>query len=112
MTISSTTVKNSYSGDGSTSAFSYTFKIFANSDLQVIIRSSTGAETVKTITTHYTVSGAGDANGGSVTFTSGNIPASGETVVIEELSRKHSRLIISQMIHSLRRVMKRVWIAL
>ena len=82
MTISSTTVKNSYSGDGSTSAFSYTFKIFANSDLQVIIRSSTGAETVKTITTHYTVSGAGDANGGSVTFTSGNIPASGETVVI------------------------------
>ena len=82
MTISSTTVKNSYLGDGSTSAFSYTFKIFANSDLQVIIRSSTGAETVKTITTHYTVSGAGDANGGSVTFTSGNIPASGETVVI------------------------------
>ena len=82
MTISSTTVKNSYSGDGSTSAFSYTFKIFANSDLQVIIRSSTGAETVKTITTHYNVSGAGDANGGSVTFTSGNIPASGETVVI------------------------------
>tara|TARA_R100001591_G_scaffold20692_1_gene29435 strand:- start:204 stop:2120 length:1917 start_codon:yes stop_codon:yes gene_type:complete len=82
MTISSTTVKNSYSGDGSTTAFSYTFKIFANSDLQVIIRSSTGAETVKTITTHYTVSGAGDANGGSVTFTSGNIPASGETVVI------------------------------
>ena len=82
MTISSTTVKNSYSGDGSTSAFSYTFKIFANSDLQVIIRSSTGAETVKTITTHYTVSGAGDANGGSVTFTSENIPASGETVVI------------------------------
>ena len=82
MTISSTTVKNSYSGDGSTSAFSYTFKIFANSDLQVIIRSSTGAETVKTITTHYPVSGAGEANGGSVTFTSGNIPASGETVVI------------------------------
>ena len=82
MTISSTTVKNSYSGDGSTTAFSYTFKIFANSDLQVIIRSSTGAETVKTITTHYNVSGAGDANGGSVTFTSGNIPASGETVVI------------------------------
>ena len=82
MTISSTTVKNSYSGDGSTAAFNYTFKIFADSDLQVIIRSSTGVETVKTITTHYTVSGAGDANGGSVTFTSGNIPASGETVVL------------------------------
>ena len=82
MTISSTTVKNSYSGNSSTTAFAYTFKIFADTDLQVIIRSSTGAETVKTLTTHYTVSGAGDASGGNVTFTSGNIPASGETVVI------------------------------
>ena len=82
MTISSTTVKNSYSGNGSTTAFAYTFKIFANTDLQVIIRSSTGIETVKTLTTHYTVSGVGDASGGNVTFTSGNTPASGETVVI------------------------------
>lgn len=82
MTVSSTTVKNSYSGNGSTTSFNYTFKIFANSDLQVIIRSSTGTETTKTITTHYTVSGAGNTNGGSVTFTSGNIPANGETVVL------------------------------
>ena len=82
MTISSTTVKNSYSGNGSTTAFAYTFKIFANTDLQVIIRSSTGTETVKTLTTHYTVSGVGDASGGNVTFTTGNTPASGETVVI------------------------------
>ncbi len=82
MTISSTTVKNSYSGDGSTASFNYTFKIFANSDLQVIIRDANATETVKTITTHYTVSGAGNANGGSITFTSGNIPVSGETVVL------------------------------
>jgi len=83
MTVSSTTVKNSYSGNGSTTQFAYTFKIFADSDLEVIIRTdSTGAETVKTLTTHYTVAGAGDASGGSITFTSGNIPASGETVVI------------------------------
>ena len=52
MTISSTTVKNSYSGNGSTTAFAYTFKIFANTDLQVIIRSSTGTETVKTLTNY------------------------------------------------------------
>jgi len=82
MTISSTTVKNSYSGDGSTTTFNYTFKIFADSDLQVIIRSSTATETVKTITTHYTVTGAGSASGGTVVFTAGNIPASGETVVL------------------------------
>ena len=82
MTISSTTVKNSYSGDGSTTTFNYTFKIFADSDLQVIIRSSTGTETVKTITTHYTVTGAGSASGGTVVFTSGNIPTNTETVVL------------------------------
>ena len=83
MTISSTTVKNSYNGDGSTTTFSYTFKIFADSDLQVIIRNNTTAtETVKTLTTHYTVTGAGSASGGSVIFTAGNIPASGETVVL------------------------------
>jgi len=83
MTVSSTTVKNSYSGNGSTTQFAYGYKIFADTDLIVIIRTdSTGAETVKTLTTHYTVSGAGDASGGNVTFTSGNTPASGQTVVI------------------------------
>ena len=82
MTISSTTVKNSYSGDGSTTTFNYTFKIFADSDLQVIIRDASATETVKTLTTHYTVTGAGDAGGGTVVFTAGNIPASTETVVL------------------------------
>jgi hypothetical protein len=82
MTISSTTVKNSYAGDNSTTTFSYTFKIFQDSDIQVIIRSANGTETTKTITTHYTVTGAGNAGGGSVIFTSGNIPTSTETVVL------------------------------
>ena len=82
MTISSTTVRNSYSGDGSTTTFSYTFKIFQDSDIQVIIRSANGTETTKTITTHYTVTGAGNSGGGSVIFTSGNIPTSTETVVL------------------------------
>lgn len=80
MTVSSTTVKQSYSGNGSTSAFTYSFPINSTNELTVIIRSSTGTETTKTITTHYTVSDTG--SGGTVTFTSGNIPASGETVVL------------------------------
>tara|TARA_R100000654_G_scaffold1729_3_gene6377 strand:- start:316 stop:2316 length:2001 start_codon:yes stop_codon:yes gene_type:complete len=81
MTLSTTTVKNSYSGNGSTTAFNYTFGINSTSELKVIIRSSLGTETTKTITTHYTVADAGAA-GGTVTFTSGNTPASGETVVL------------------------------
>ena len=82
MSVSSTTTKNSYSGDGSTVAFAYAFKIFADADLEVIIRASAGTETTKTLTTHYTVSGAGSDSGGTGTFTTGNTPASGETVVI------------------------------
>ena len=82
MTISSTTVKNSYSGNGSNDTFVYGFKIFANTDLQVIIRSAAGTETTKTLTTHYTVTGVGSASGGNVVFTAGNIPTATETVVL------------------------------
>ncbi len=81
MTISTTIIKNSYSGNGSTTAFTYNFKITDDDDIQVIIRSATGAETVKSKGTHYNVAGVGN-NSGTVTFTSGNIPASGETVVL------------------------------
>jgi len=80
MTVSSTTTKNSYSGNGSTTTFAYGFKIFADADLTVILRSAAGTETVQTITTHYTVTNAGNANGGNVVF--GTAPASGVTVVI------------------------------
>jgi hypothetical protein len=82
MTISTTTIINSYSGDGSTTAFTYTFKITDQDDIEVLIRSNDGTETTKTITTHYTVSGVGNAGGGTVTFTSGNIPTSTQTVVL------------------------------
>ena len=80
MTISTTTIKNSYSGNGVLTVFAYTFKIATTADIEVIIRSSTGTETVKSLTTHYTVSGAGSASGGNVTM--GTPPATGETLVI------------------------------
>ena len=86
MTISTTTIKNSYNGNGSTSAFNYTFKISAESEMQVIIRSAAGTETVKTLTTHYTITGVGNAGGGAVTFTAGNIPVTGETVILRRVT--------------------------
>jgi hypothetical protein len=82
MTISTTIVKNSYSGNGSTAVFNYTFKILDNADLSVIIRSSTGTETIKTLNTHYTITGALNPSGGSITFTAGNIPTAGQTIVL------------------------------
>ena len=86
MTISTTTIKNSYSGNGSTSVFNYTFKITDDDHIQVIIRSASGSESVKTKNSHYTVSGVGNAGGGSVTFTAGSFPVSGETVVLRRLT--------------------------
>jgi hypothetical protein len=80
MTVSSTTVKKSYNGNGSTTAFTYDFLINTTAELKVIIRSSTGTETVKTLSSHYNI--ADSSGSGTVTFTSGNIPASGETVIL------------------------------
>ena len=80
MTVSSSTNRASYSGNGSTTVFAYGFKIFDQDDLTVILRAADGTETTQTITTHYTVSGVGSVSGGNVTF--GTAPASGVTVVI------------------------------
>ena len=95
MTVSTTIIKNSYSGNGTLHSFAYGFKIFADADLDVIIRSSTGTETVKTLNTHYVVTNAGNDSGGNVLFkfntgsssdahfsSSDFRPASGETVLI------------------------------
>jgi len=88
MTISTTIIKNSYSGDASTTVFAYAFKIVTTADIEVIIRSSAGVETTKTLTTHYSVSGAGVATGGNVTMVTA--PASGETLLITRTSSKNT----------------------
>jgi hypothetical protein len=76
-TVSSTTNKVSYTGNGTTKVFAYPFKIWATSDLQVITITG-GIETLHS--TGYTVSGAGAATGGNVTFATA--PASGSTVIL------------------------------
>ena len=89
MTIASTTTKNSYSGNGSTTAFNYTFFIPTNTDIEVIIRSSTGTETVKsegTGSANYSISGVGSSSGGAVTFVTA--PISTETVVLRRNTAK------------------------
>ena len=81
MTVSSTTKRNSYTGNGSTTTFAYSFKIFDDDDITVILRTTaTGAETVQTKTTHYSVTGVGSASGGNVVF--GSAPTSAQTVVL------------------------------
>jgi hypothetical protein len=80
MTVSSSTNRVSYAGNGSTTVFPYTYKIFDEDDLTVILRAANGTETVQTITSQYTVSGVGDAGGGNVTMLTA--PAAGTTLVI------------------------------
>ena len=82
MTVSTIIVRKIYAGDGTATTFAYPFKIFATGDLQVIIRSSTGTETTKTINTDYTLTGVGNTSGGNVVFQSGKIPTNTETVVL------------------------------
>lgn len=73
MTISTTTNRVTYTGNGVTVAFSFPYAFFAKADLVVIETViATGVQTVKTITTHYTISGSVDAlghysSGGTVT---------------------------------------------
>jgi hypothetical protein len=80
MGLSSTVNRVSYSGNGVTTAFSYPYLFFENADLVVILTDSAGVETTQVITTNYTVAGAGDAAGGTVTMVTA--PASGETLTI------------------------------
>jgi hypothetical protein len=71
MTVSSTTNKIIYDGDGSTTVFPYNFKIFADTDLEVtLVTVATGAEEILTLTSDYSVSDAGEESGGNVTTVS------------------------------------------
>lgn len=81
MAITNTTLASpTYNGNGATTAFATGFQFINNSDLLVIVTSSTGVETTQTITTHYTVTGAGLSGGGTVTFVAA--PATGTKVNI------------------------------
>lgn len=70
MTLSASTNRNNYTGNGAVNQYSYTFKIFQDSDLEVTVQdtSTPGVETVLSLTTDYTVAGTGDTAGGSITL--------------------------------------------
>ena len=80
MTISTTESRISYNGNGVTTVFAFPYRFLANGDLVVLAVSAAGVETVKTLTTDYTLTGAGDDAGGSVTMLVA--PASGTRLVI------------------------------
>ncbi len=88
MTVSTTTIKNSASGNGSNTTFAYSFTVFASSELKVVVRTNaTGAESVRAEgsgSTNYSVTGVGNAAGGNVVFVTS--PLATETVVLYRAS--------------------------
>jgi hypothetical protein len=79
MTVTSSTSKSRATGNGVTTAFTGSFRILDESHVKVTHTSTVGVDTVKTITTDYTVSGVG---GSSFTVTHLVAPASGVVVTL------------------------------
>ena len=80
MTISAeTAVAGPYSGNGATTAFAFSFKCFSTSDVDVYLETSAGAQTLQTLSTHYSVSLNADQDtspGGTVTMVTAPVTGS------------------------------------
>ncbi|WPO53997.1 hypothetical protein SH589_06730 [Klebsiella aerogenes] len=70
MTVSTEVDHNDYTGNGVTTSFPYTFRIFQKSDLMVQVADLNENITVLTLDTDYAVTGAGGYSGGAVVLTS------------------------------------------
>ena len=69
MATNTSTTSTTHTGNGSTNNFSISFSFLANAEVDVTV-----AGVLKTLDTHYTISGS------TVTFTSGNTPANGAAI--------------------------------
>jgi trimeric autotransporter adhesin len=83
MTISSSSNKVQFNGNGATFDFPFTFKVFDEGDLEITLLDALGVETLQVITTNYTVALNPDQNnnpGGTATMVVA--PATGEKLTI------------------------------
>lgn len=80
MTVSSSINKVSYVGNGIVKEFAVPFKFFENADLEVYFKTENIAQKKLVENDDYTVVGAGNENGGTVTLT--DVPQTGDKVVI------------------------------
>ena len=80
--ISAVTPRVQYTvGSTPDSTFDYSFAIFQDSDISVFVDS-----VEKTLTTHYTVSGAGTTSGGTVTMTTGNAVSNATVTLVRNIT--------------------------
>ena len=78
--IETETTKVQNTGNGVTTVFPYTFPILAATELEVTLTSTAGIDALRTLNTHYTVSGVLNEAGGSVTMFIA--PAAGELLTV------------------------------
>lgn len=80
MTVSSTQSYVEYNADGVTTTFTIPFYFLLNSDISVMVADLSGSISELVNGNDFTVTGAGDSGGGSLTF--GTVTASGKTILI------------------------------
>lgn len=80
MTVSTTTSRIGYNGNGVTTIFAVPFRFLKNTDLIVTLVDASLNQYVKVLNTDYTVTGAGDDAGGSITMVVA--PATGQQLII------------------------------
>jgi hypothetical protein len=79
MTLSTQTSKTSYTGNGASTVFPVPFPFMRPDDIKVLLRQD-GVEMLLLPGTHYGVTGAGNASGGSLTLA--EPPATGQVLVL------------------------------
>ena len=80
MSLSTTTGRYAGNGDGVSVTFPVTFKFLKTTDLLVYV-----GGVLKTLTTDYSVSGAGSDSGGSVTFVAAPAVGTGNVVIVRDV---------------------------
>lgn len=83
MTVSTTLDRQYFNGNGVTVAFPFNFRFFDNSNIYVSLIAPDATVTLLTMTSHYTVSGALAATGGTVTMLTA--PAVGYRLLIQRV---------------------------
>jgi len=84
MTISTATARADYATNGTTGPFTVPFYFLDNSHLRVIYKDASGNETTLALSSGYTVTGAGNPSGGTVTTATAYV-AGGTLTIIRDV---------------------------
>ena len=84
MTVTTTLDRQYYNGDGGNLNFPFNFRFFNNSEIFVFLIGADGVPVLKTLNVDYTLTGAQQQNGGTVTFSTAP-PAGSQNVFIQRI---------------------------